>query len=89
MIIIDVNSAIIVAISIVVSANGLIAKSFEQHLRKLSFGSWIRALIGKSVKFFTVNFVRRVRALKPWLPEVWAPFLIPVVYNFFLEDKNR
>ena len=59
----DVNSAIIVPI--VVSANGLIAKSLDQYLRRLSLGSWIKGLIQKAVLLDTARIVRRFLSLEP------------------------
>ena len=58
----DVDSAIIVPI--IVSGNGLIAKSLEQYPRRLSLGlgSWIRGLTQKAVLLDTARIVRRVVA---------------------------
>ena len=58
----DVDSAIIVPI--VVSASGLIAKSLEQHLRRLCLGSWIGGLIQKAVLLDTTRIVRRFLSLE-------------------------
>ena len=58
-----VDSAIIVPI--VVTANGLIAKSLDQHLRRLSLGSWIKGLIQKAVLLDTARIVRRFLSLEP------------------------
>ncbi|KAJ8723807.1 hypothetical protein PYW07_007787 [Mythimna separata] len=59
----EVDSAIIVPI--VVSVNGLIAKSLDQHLRRLSLGDWIKGLIQKAVLLDTARIVRRFLSLKP------------------------
>ncbi|CAH0678041.1 unnamed protein product [Spodoptera exigua] len=59
----EVDSAIIVPI--VVSANGLIAKSLDQHLRRLSLGGWIKGLIQKVVLLDTARIVRRFLSLEP------------------------
>ncbi|CAH2217828.1 jg26439 [Pararge aegeria aegeria] len=37
-----------VVVPIVVSVNGLLAKSFDQHLKKLSLGCWIKGRIQKA-----------------------------------------
>ncbi|CAH2255638.1 jg19332 [Pararge aegeria aegeria] len=37
-----------VVVPIVVSFNGLLAKSFDQHLKKLSLGCWIKGWIQKA-----------------------------------------
>ncbi|KAI8428662.1 hypothetical protein MSG28_007392 [Choristoneura fumiferana] len=54
----DVDSTIIVPI--VVSANGLIAKSLDQHLKRLSLDGWIKGQIKKAVLLETARIVRRV-----------------------------
>ena len=59
----NVDSAIIVPI--VVSANGLIAKSLKPHLRRFSLGSWIRGLIQKTVLLDTARIVWRFLSLEP------------------------
>ena len=59
----EVDSAIIVPI--VVSAHGLIAKSLDQYLRRLSLGSWIKGLIQKAVLLDTARIVRRFLSLEP------------------------
>ena len=59
----DVNTAIIVPI--VVTANGIIAKSLDEHLRRLSLGSWIKGLIQKAVLLDTVRIVRRFLSQEP------------------------
>ena len=59
----DVNTAVIVPI--VVSANGLIAKSLDQHLRRLALGSWIKGLIQKAVLLDTARIVRRFLSQEP------------------------
>ena len=56
---------------IVVSANGIIVKSLEEHLRRLSLGSWIRALIQKA----------ELGGFSLWSPD-WTLFQIPVGYCF-------
>lgn len=53
----DVDSATIVPI--VVSANGLIAKTLDQHLKKLALGSWVGGQIQKAVLLCTARIVRR------------------------------
>ncbi|KPJ20651.1 hypothetical protein RR46_00002 [Papilio xuthus] len=52
-------------IPIVVSVNGLIAKSFDQHLKKLSLNSWIKDPIQKAVILETARIVRRFLSLQP------------------------
>ena len=59
----NVNSAIIVPI--VVTANGLIAKSLDEHLSRLSLGRWIKGLIQKAVLLDTARIVRRFLSLEP------------------------
>lgn len=59
----DVDSTDIVPI--VVSANGLIAKSLDQHLERLSLGSWIKGQIQKAVILDTARIVRRFLSLRP------------------------
>ena len=59
----DVSTAVIVPI--VVSANGLIANSLDEHLRKLSLGSWIKGLIQKAVLLDTARIVRRFLTQEP------------------------
>ena len=59
----NVDSAIIVPI--VVSVNGLIAKSLDQHLRRLALGSWIKSLIQKAVLLDMARIVRRFLSLRP------------------------
>ncbi|CAH2237010.1 jg9502 [Pararge aegeria aegeria] len=58
----NVESTVIVAI--VVSVNGLLTKSFDQHLKKLSLGCWIKGRIQKAV-LETAHIVRRFLILKP------------------------
>ena len=53
----DVDSAIVVPI--VVTANGLIAKSLDQHLRRLWLGGWIKGLIQQAVLLDTARIVGR------------------------------
>ncbi|CAH2256714.1 jg10947 [Pararge aegeria aegeria] len=53
----NVQSTVIVPI--VVSVNGLLAKSFDQHLKKLSLGCWIKGRIQ------TARIVRRFLTLEP------------------------
>ncbi|KAA5618058.1 hypothetical protein F3H11_34520 [Pseudomonas aeruginosa] len=57
-----VDSTIIVPI--VVSVHGLIAKSFDQHLKKLSLSSWVKGLIQKAVILDTARIVRRFLTLE-------------------------
>lgn len=59
----DVDSTIIVPI--VVSANGLIAKSLDQHLKSLSLDGWIKGQIQKAVVLDTARIVRRFLTLRP------------------------
>ena len=59
----DVDSAIIVPI--VVSVNGLIAKSLDQHLKRLALGSWIGSLMQKAVLLDTARIVRKFLTLEP------------------------
>ncbi|CAH2244898.1 jg21350 [Pararge aegeria aegeria] len=49
----------------VVSVTGLLAKSFDQHLKKLSFGCWIKGRIQKAVVLETARIVRRFLTLEP------------------------
>ncbi|CAH2238933.1 jg13741 [Pararge aegeria aegeria] len=59
----NVESTVIVPI--VVSFNGLLGKSFDQHLKKLSLGCWIKGRIQKTVVFETARIVRRFLTLEP------------------------
>ncbi|XP_063619204.1 uncharacterized protein LOC134792018 [Cydia splendana] len=59
----DVDSTIIVPI--VVSVNGLIAKSLDQHLERLSLGGWIKGQMQKAVILDTARIVRRFLSLQP------------------------
>ncbi|KAI8433843.1 hypothetical protein MSG28_015797 [Choristoneura fumiferana] len=59
----DVDSTVIVPI--VVSANGLIAKSLDQHLKRLSLDGWIKGQIQKAVLLDTARIVRRFLTLRP------------------------
>ncbi|CAH2215820.1 jg832 [Pararge aegeria aegeria] len=59
----NVESTVIVPI--VVSVNGLLAKSFDQHLKKLSLGCWIKGRIQKAVVLETARIVRRFLTLEP------------------------
>ncbi|CAH2242730.1 jg11459 [Pararge aegeria aegeria] len=52
-------------VPIVVSVNGLLAKSFAQHLKKLSLGCWIMGRIQKEVVLETARIVRRFLTLEP------------------------
>ncbi|CAH2211239.1 jg12295 [Pararge aegeria aegeria] len=54
-----------VVVPIVVSVNGLLAKSFDQHLKKLSLGCWIKGWIQKAVVLETARIVRRFLTLEP------------------------
>ncbi|CAH2227192.1 jg14596 [Pararge aegeria aegeria] len=49
----------------VVSVNGLLDKSFDQHLKKLSLGCWIKGRIQKAVVLETARIVRRFLTLQP------------------------
>ncbi|CAH2218490.1 jg2973 [Pararge aegeria aegeria] len=53
-----------VVVPIVVSVNGLLAKSFDQHLKKLSLGCWIKGRIQKAVVLETARIVRRFLTLE-------------------------
>ncbi|CAH2240243.1 jg1800 [Pararge aegeria aegeria] len=46
-----------VVVPIVVSVNGLLAKSFDQHLKKLSLGCWIKGRIQKAVVLETARII--------------------------------
>ncbi|CAH2240827.1 jg13456 [Pararge aegeria aegeria] len=59
----NVESTVIVPI--IVSANGLLAKSFDQHLKKLSLGCWIKGRIQQAVVLETARIVRRFLTLDP------------------------
>ncbi|XP_069358840.1 uncharacterized protein [Maniola hyperantus] len=59
----SVDSTIIVPI--VVSVHGLIANSFDQHLKKLSINCWIKGKIQKAVVLETARIVRRFLTLEP------------------------
>ena len=59
----NISSAVIVPI--VVTANGLMAKSLDQHLSRLSLGGWIKGLIQKAVLLDTARIVRRFLSLQP------------------------
>ena len=59
----DVDSTNIVPI--VVSANGLIAKSLDRHLKRLSLDGWIKGQIQKAVLLDTARIVRRFLSLSP------------------------
>ncbi|CAH2241149.1 jg11599 [Pararge aegeria aegeria] len=48
-----------VVVPIVVSFNGLLAKSFDQHFKKLSLGCWIKGRIQQAVVLETARIVRR------------------------------
>ncbi|CAH2235523.1 jg19500 [Pararge aegeria aegeria] len=54
-----------VDIPIVVSVNGLLMKSFDQHLKKLSLGCWMKCRIQKAVVLETARIVRRFLTLEP------------------------
>ncbi|CAH2245046.1 jg17443 [Pararge aegeria aegeria] len=53
-----------VVIPIVVTVKGLLAKSFDQHLKKLSLGCWIKGRIQKAVVLETARIVRRFLTLE-------------------------
>lgn len=59
----DVDSAVIVPI--VVSANGLIAKSLDQHLSRLALDGWVKGLMQKAVLLDTARIVRKFLSLEP------------------------
>jgi hypothetical protein len=62
----NVNSVIVpIIVPIVVTVNCLIAKSFDDHLSKLSLGGWIKGLIEKAVLLDTARIVRRFLSLEP------------------------
>ncbi|CAH2267522.1 jg22610 [Pararge aegeria aegeria] len=52
-------------VPIVVSVTGLLAKNFDQHLKKLSLGCWINGRIQKAVVLETARIVRRFLSLEP------------------------
>ena len=64
-------------VPIIVSTNGLIAKS-EQHMGRFSLGSWIRGLIKKALHLDTARIVRRILFLELSPPVAWTLFLISV-----------
>ncbi|CAH2218124.1 jg25479 [Pararge aegeria aegeria] len=45
--------------------NGLLAKCFDQHLKKLSLGCWIKGRIQKAVVLETARIVRGFLTLEP------------------------
>ncbi|CAH2239942.1 jg3373 [Pararge aegeria aegeria] len=59
----NVESTVIVPI--VVSVNGLLAKNFDRHLKKLPLGCWIKSRIQKAVVLETARVVRRCLTLEP------------------------
>ncbi|CAH2232371.1 jg15309 [Pararge aegeria aegeria] len=59
----NVESTVIVLV--IVSVNGLLAKSFDQHLKKLSLGCWIKCRIQKAVVLETARIVWRFLTLEP------------------------
>ena len=59
----DVNATIILLI--VVSVNRLIAKSVDQHLKKLSLSCWIKNQMQKVILLETARIVRRFFSLEP------------------------
>ena len=75
-----VNSAIIVPI--VVTANGLIAMSLDEHLLRLSLGGWIKGLIQKIVLLDTARIVRRFLPLEPEPPVAWTLLPTPVLHCY-------
>ncbi|CAH2256851.1 jg11010 [Pararge aegeria aegeria] len=50
---------------IVVSVNGLLAKSFDQHLKKLSLGCWIKGRMQRAVVLETARIVRIFLTMEP------------------------
>ncbi|CAH2266789.1 jg14957 [Pararge aegeria aegeria] len=66
----SVESTVIVPI--VVSVNGLLVKSFDQHLKKLSLGCWIKGRIQKAVVLETALIVKRFHTLETRKPAAWA-----------------
>jgi len=58
----DVDSTIIVPI--VISVNGLIAKSLDQHLKRLTLDGWIKGEIQRAVLLETARIVRRFLSLE-------------------------
>ncbi|CAH2236272.1 jg7036 [Pararge aegeria aegeria] len=52
--------------------NGLLAKSFDQHLKKFSLGVWIKGRIQKAVVLETAHIVRKFLTLEPCPPVAWA-----------------
>ncbi|CAH2236251.1 jg7015 [Pararge aegeria aegeria] len=59
----NVESTVIVPI--VVSVNGLFARSFDLLLKKLSLGCWIKGRIQKAVVLETARIVRSFLTLEP------------------------
>ncbi|CAH2223111.1 jg58, partial [Pararge aegeria aegeria] len=47
------------------NVNGLLKKSFDQHLKKLSLGCWIKGRIQKAVVLETARILRRLLTLEP------------------------
>ncbi|CAH2256097.1 jg10379 [Pararge aegeria aegeria] len=61
-----------VIVPIVVLVNGLLANSFDQHLKKLSLGCWIKGRVQKAVVLETARIVRRFLTLEPRPPVAWT-----------------
>ncbi|CAH2241442.1 jg15639 [Pararge aegeria aegeria] len=57
----NVESTVVVPIVVF----SLLAKSFDQHLKKLSLGCWIKGRIQKAVVLETARIVRRFLTLEP------------------------
>ena len=59
----DVDSVIILAI--VASANGLIAKSLEKHLKTISLDGWIKGLIRRPVGY-CISWMSMAQERRAW-----------------------
>ncbi|KAJ0170136.1 hypothetical protein K1T71_014064 [Dendrolimus kikuchii] len=54
-----------IIVPIVVSVNGLIAKSLDRHLERLSLGKWVKGQMQKAVLLSTARIVRKFLSLEP------------------------
>lgn len=52
-------------VPIVISLNCLIAKSFDQHFKKLSLGCWIKARIARKLEPLVVDWALKALILTP------------------------
>lgn len=57
------NVDLTIIVSIVASVNRLVAKSFDQHLKKLLLGRWIKGRVQQAVMLETACFMRRFLTL--------------------------